>query len=402
LDDGRMFMQDYSQVKEIIETLRAILKAMESCKLKDTDLEDVRQVIREVNVILYHCKQPAFMGKEQHTEGETDCQELKDSLETLIHQWEFTIHQRKGLYIDTEFWDIYEFFKYANTVSIYDAVREHFNSLLEGLRIDFLALPMRYTFLKSRLDYTKEDYSLISSYVNMMAENIEKYRWLYMRLADYRSRGILNGIIRYWFQFDINDLYRLLEREFTSYFDPDILLCNEEDVVVDVGAYIGDSIFDFIQTYGSYKKIYAYEITESTFQTLEENTRELPDIVLSRKGVSDRSGFMYIDASDHSAGNKLLENGGEKIEVVALDDDIKEPVSVIKMDIEGAEKEALMGAKRHIEEEKPKLLISAYHNPEDIFEIPELISSIRDDYKFYLRFYGRGCLWPCDYVILAV
>lgn len=51
-----------------------------------------------------------------------------------------------------------------------------------------------------------------------------------------------------------------------------------------------------------------------------------------------------------------------------------------------------------------KLLESEYfltHLPEDIFEIPQLISSIRDDYKFYMRFNGMG-LWPCDYVLFAV
>lgn len=111
---------------------------------------------------------------------------------------------------------------------------------------------------------------------------------------------------------------------------------------------------------------------------------------------------MYIDSGNHGAGNKLLEDGDDEIEVVSLDEDIAEQVSVIKMDIEGAEKEAILGAKAHIVNEKPKLLISAYHNPEDLFELPKLIDTLRDDYKFYLRFNGHGCLWPCDYVLFAV
>ena len=62
------------------------------------------------------------------------------------------------------------------------------------------------------------------------------------------------------------------------------------------------------------------------------------------------------------------------------------------MDIEGAEKEALLGARQHIVNERPQLLISSYHIPEDIFQIPLLINDMRDDYKFYIRHY-TNCMW---------
>ena len=71
------------------------------------------------------------------------------------------------------------------------------------------------------------------------------------------------------------------------------------------------------------------------------------------------------------------------------------------MDIEGAEKDAIRGASSHIRSEKPRLLISTYHIPEDIFEIPRLISDMREDYRFYMRLNGRG-IWPCDYVLFAI
>ena len=85
-----------------------------------------------------------------------------------------------------------------------------------------------------------------------------------------------------------------------------------------------------------------------------------------------------------------------------MDEDITEPITVIKMDIEGAEKDAILGAKNHIQSDRPRMLVSSYHLPEDIFEIPYLINSIREDYKFYMRFNGCGCLWPCDFVLFAV
>ena len=64
-----------------------------------------------------------------------------------------------------------------------------------------------------------------------------------------------------------------------------------------------------------------------------------------------------------------------------------ERVTFIKLDVEGAEYEALLGAQNTIKKNRPKLAISIYHKPQDIFELPELIMSIRDDYRMYLRHY---------------
>jgi hypothetical protein len=60
------------------------------------------------------------------------------------------------------------------------------------------------------------------------------------------------------------------------------------------------------------------------------------------------------------------------------------------MDIEGAELESLKGAAQIIRKNKPKLAISAYHRLEDVYTLPELIKSYRDDYKFYLRHYTNS------------
>lgn len=88
--------------------------------------------------------------------------------------------------------------------------------------------------------------------------------------------------------------------------------------------------------------------------------------------------------------------------MTTIDDEISDKVDIIKMDVEGAEKDALIGSKRHIVQERPKLIICAYHLSADIIDIPKLIDGMRDDYHYYIRFYGYGCIWPCDYVIFAV
>ena len=191
------------------------------------------------------------------------------------------------------------------------------------------------------------------------------------------------------------------EYNFTDYFDLDIVDCSDDEVMVDCGAYTGDSVLNFVETYGKYKRVYAFEMTPGTYNVLKENTTIYDNIVCINKAVGDKREVIYINDTVEDAGNSIDRKGNIPIEIVLLDEEIKESISLIKMDIEGAEKDAINGARRHIVNDKPKLLISAYHTPADIFDIPLLINEIRDDYKFYLRLNGMG-IWPCDYVISAV
>jgi len=236
----------------------------------------------------------------------------------------------------------------------------------------------------------------------MMVSNVENYKWLYEHLEDYRSKAVLNGIIKYWFDFQIEGLRNICETTFKDYYDLDILQITGEEVVVDLGAYTGDSVVQYAKEIGMYKRIYAYELTPTTYKNLVKNIEYLTNVIPIQKGVGGEKRTVCINDAENSAGNNIENIGDTKVEIVTLDEDIKEPISIIKMDIEGAEKEALLGARQHIVNERPQLLISSYHIPEDIFQIPLLINDMRDDYKFYMRFNGHGCLWTCDYVLFAV
>lgn len=393
-------MQEFTSIKSIIKDMRVIIDTMKRKRIGTEDICNMQLAVVEINNILYHSDKLRCKKDIDITNEEGYLQYIEE-LELLIAMWEQSLERRQGKAVDREFWEIYEFFKYVDIDTIYQMVVQHFMRLPEGQRIEYLSLPYRYTYMQRKLDFTKGDFSLIEQYVELMANEVESYKWLYDRLADHRSKMILNGIIRYWFDFDISRLHSFTETVFPDYYDLDILECGEDDVFVDLGAFTGDSVYDYIKMYDVYKKIYAYEITPGTYQTLVQNLSQYPNIVTRQKGVGRKNGKMYLEGSIGGAGNRVMEHGDIEVEVVTLDEDIKEPVTVIKMDIEGAEKDAIMGAKNHILSDKPRLLISSYHLPEDIFEVPQLISSIRDDYKFYMRFNGMG-LWPCDYVLFAV
>ena len=76
------------------------------------------------------------------------------------------------------------------------------------------------------------------------------------------------------------------------------------------------------------------------------------------------------------------------VEVDCVDSLIKEPVSYIKLDVEGSEYQALLGARKTIETYSPRLAVCIYHKPEDVWELPWLIHEMNPAYQFYIRHYS--------------
>lgn len=252
------------------------------------------------------------------------------------------------------------------------------------------------------LDILNDQYDVIINRVTVLKEHREDFVWLYKQLGDQRSRLVLVSILYSWITFDPFYIRVMKEANFTDYFDLDLVKCGANEVMVDLGAWTGDSTLNYIQTYGKYKRIYCYEIDESSMKKMKKNLSEYSGIEFRNKGAGNKNGIGYIEGEPDSTCNKLTERkSGKEVELVRLDDDIDEKVTLIKMDIEGAEQEALLGASRHIREERPKLLISVYHNNEDIWKIPRMVREMYPEYQFYLRSNGNQP-GPAEIVLLAI
>ena len=80
----------------------------------------------------------------------------------------------------------------------------------------------------------------------------------------------------------------------------------------------------------------------------------------------------------------MNENGTIEVSVVPIDAvvDPADRITMIKMDVEGAELESLKGARKTIQRDKPKLAICIYHKPEDMTEIPLYIKELVPEYRF--------------------
>lgn len=165
-----------------------------------------------------------------------------------------------------------------------------------------------------------------------------------------------------------------------------------KEVFADVGCYDGLSTFYFDKWCSGNGFSYCFEPDKANIERIHRvlKNKGISSYELIDKGAWSKNGTLSFVSTGNSVSH-ISDNDSEayKISVAALDDILLEKgVTFVKMDIEGAEYEALTGAKQLISEQKPKLAICVYHKPQDIWELPELIMSFRDDYTFYLRHYS--------------
>jgi FkbM family methyltransferase len=231
--------------------------------------------------------------------------------------------------------------------------------------------------------------SLVTNRITTLKNNVDKIEWLYDHLEDNRSKISLNALIVSWLTFSMQEALK------TSMYctqsvkaNPDIFPFYDNEVFVDCGSYIGDTVADFVNEFNrSYRRIYTYDISAPTVELMKNNLKGLSNIVYNVKGVADKEGQLKlagVDAPFH--GNHLVEGHGiNTVPVVKLDDEIKEAITFLKIDVEGLDKEAIAGAKYQIAKYHPKMHIDTYHKLVDFFEVPLLINSIDPTYRFYLR-----------------
>ncbi len=253
-----------------------------------------------------------------------------------------------------------------------------------------------------KLNYAEGEFEELKLRAEVLKNHVDDFDNLFDKLGDYRSKKVLYGILNYWYNSDFNALGSAREENYSQYFDLDLIKPDAEEVYVDVGAYTGDTILNYINTYGIYKKIYAYEITESSIKIMQNTLKDFANIDIRKLALKDINGDMHVTTNSIStSANTVTDEGEEKVKCVTLDDDLKEKITLIKMDIEGSEEKALIGATNHIKNDTPKLLISVYHNHDDLWKLPKLINTINDNYTFYLRYFGNR-YYPTEVVLIAL
>lgn len=304
---------------------------------------------------------------------------------------------------DRNFYQLIDSISNLNEEELLFKIKFNYSFLPKNIKTSLENYFDKYKFWGS-LHEDNLDYDEIERKAKTIKNHINDFVWLYGKLEDDSSKFLLHAILNNFINYDFTSLQKTLNQKYHHYFDFDILPKMKEEVFADIGSYTGDTVLDFIKCYGenSYKKIYCYEITTDIIPTLKNNLINYKNIEIKSLAVSNKSKTLYIDENSTSnSANKTKNKGKIKIEAKSLDEDVKEKISLIKMDIEGDEELALMGTKKHIQNDTPKLLISLYHNNNHYFKLPKLIYSYNKNYKFYLRNYG-GNLYPTEIVLFAI
>lgn len=232
------------------------------------------------------------------------------------------------------------------------------------------------------------DLSFAKSHINELTE-------VYNMLEDKASKKAFEGVCRYKITGDISYL-KNIETTHSEAVE-NILKFSNFETFLDLGAYKGDTVLEFVENVGGkYNKIYAVEPDAKTFKKLQASTNHLQNTHLFNACINDKTesvGFLTLGGR-----NSFASESGMQIQGITVDDLLGgESVSYIKFDVEGSEEKAIKGAKKTISQFKPKMLISAYHRSEDMFSLCLQVKKIRPDYKVYFRHYPYVPAWDSNF-----
>jgi FkbM family methyltransferase len=176
-----------------------------------------------------------------------------------------------------------------------------------------------------------------------------------------------------------------------DYSPPGVFRFLPDEVFVDCGAYTGDTIQElFLDARRGFAHVHALEPDPGTFGTLRQRVLGLPSEVRTRITLHELAASYGRHearfAADGTEAAAFSSSGSITVSCAPLDEVLRDSApTFIKMDIEGAEKDALRGASHLIRTHRPVLALCLYHCPGDLWEIPLLVDSIAPGYRFFLR-----------------
>lgn len=186
-------------------------------------------------------------------------------------------------------------------------------------------------------------------------------------------------------------IYQLTEE--AIYFDLDKLMPQKSrEVFIDAGCFDGLTTKQFFAWCKGNGYSYCFEPDSKNIESIKRNLQNQHDYEIVPSALWSGKQTLAMEEKGNFATSVreiVNANNSHTIEAISLDDFLGgREVTFIKMDIEGAEVEALLGAVKTIAEQKPRLAISIYHKMDDIWKIPDTILRCCPDYRFYLRHYS--------------
>jgi FkbM family methyltransferase len=190
-----------------------------------------------------------------------------------------------------------------------------------------------------------------------------------------------------------------------TYFPRDLIELAPNESIVDCGAFIGDTIRAVLERVGDrFKEVLALEPDPGNFAELNAFVAELPahirgKIQTARVAVhSERANLRFGSAA--GAASSLLAPGDVEVDAVSLDELLADrSPTFVKMDIEGAEPDAIAGAVATLRQKTPALAVCLYHRRDHLWRLPLAIRMANPAYRFHLRRYSDDCWETVCYAV---
>ena len=239
-------------------------------------------------------------------------------------------------------------------------------------------------------------------------ENKEKIDKTESLLCDERSKEVFRSVVNYKLSGDI----RALKDSHSDFSEVYALLgAKEFKKIADLGAYNGDTLREISPFAPNLEEAVAFEPDRRNYKKLSEyaEAEERFKITSLKLAAWSEKATLYFDGSGNRnssliSGSQLAVTKQPKIvevEANSLDNIVgAETIDYVKYDVEGSEKEAILGSKNVIKADIPALMVSIYHRSEDVFELPLLIHEHFPEYKLYMR--RREYIPAWDTVLIAV
>lgn len=228
-----------------------------------------------------------------------------------------------------------------------------------------------------------------------------EFEAVYKLLADEQSKRVFENVIRYKLS---GDLKYLFEVETPAEEKFNLLEIGTEETYVDLGAYDGDTLVEFLnETSMQFKKLYGMEPDSRSYRKMKRRLYMIGSAIMElyNCGAWDEdttvtfsiargrgSTAIVPEKADENAPTGRRHGTARLREIRMMKTDTMlrgDAATYIKIDTEGAEMNALRGAEKTITEFRPKLNVALYHRNEDMFALPLLINKMNKKYKLYMR-----------------
>ena len=218
----------------------------------------------------------------------------------------------------------------------------------------------------------------------------------YDLLADDLSREVFLDTVRFKLSGKMEYL-RHSESDKDEVFH-NLLRPTVEEHFSDLGAYNGDTIRELLHyTDGKFASVIALEPDRRSFRKLDEwaSANITGDVTLVQAGAWNEDTVKCF--TDQAGRQSRVAGQGKETQMRALDSVLSgRACTYLKMDVEGAEREAIAGAENTIRQYAPKLNIAAYHRSEDFFQLLLLIHALQPSYRLYLRHHPYVPAWDTN------